>query len=52
MKINFMLVTRSGPGQQLHSQSSPGDLAVIEGQRNGYLKLIQSEELSLVRMIS
>ena len=25
----------SGPGQQLHSQSSPGDLAVAEGQRNG-----------------
>ena len=30
----------SGPGQQLHSQSSPGDLAVVEGQRfsqNGML---------------
>ena len=25
----------SGPGQQLHSQSSPGDLAVAKGQRNG-----------------
>ena len=25
----------SGPGQQLHSQSSPGDLAAVEGQRNG-----------------
>ena len=25
----------SGPGQQLHSQSSPEDLAVIEGHRNG-----------------
>ena len=25
----------SGPGQQLHSQSSPGDLTVVEGQRNG-----------------
>ena len=25
----------SGPGQQLNSQSSPGDLAVDEGQRNG-----------------
>ena len=24
----------SGPGQQLHSQSSLGDLAVVEGQRN------------------
>ena len=24
----------SGPGQQLHYQSSPRDLAVIEGQRN------------------
>ena len=30
----------SRPGQQLHSKSSPGDLAVIEGQRNGY---VQSE---------
>ena len=28
--------TSSGPmaGQQLHSQSSPGDLAVVAGQRN------------------
>ena len=25
----------SGPGQQLHFQSSPGDLAVVEVQRNG-----------------
>ena len=25
----------SGPGQQLHSQSSTGDLAVAEAQRNG-----------------
>ena len=25
----------SGPGQQFHSQSSPGALAVVEGQRNG-----------------
>ena len=24
----------SGPGQQLHSRSSPGDLGVAEGQRN------------------
>ena len=24
----------SGPGQQLHSQSSPEDLALVEGQRN------------------
>ena len=23
----------SGPGQQLHSLSSPGDLSVVEGQR-------------------
>ena len=29
-------------GQQLHSQSSPGDLAVVEGQKNG----------SSVRMVS
>ena len=29
----------SGPGQQLHSQSSPGDLAVVEGQRNGKFNL-------------
>ena len=28
----------SGPGQQLHSQSSHGDLAVIETQRNGKLR--------------
>ena len=26
----------SGPGQQLHSQSSPGDLAVAERQKNEY----------------
>ena len=25
----------SGPGRQLHSQSSLGDLAAVEGQRNG-----------------
>ena len=25
----------SEPGKQLHSQSSPGDLAAAEGQRNG-----------------
>ena len=25
----------SGSGEQLHSQSSPGDLAVVEGQRSG-----------------
>ena len=29
----------SGPGQQLHSQSSPGYLAVAEGQRNGKFSL-------------
>ena len=29
----------SGPGQQLHSQSSPGDLAVAEGQQNGKFSL-------------
>ena len=27
----------SGPGQQLHSQSSLGEMAVVEGQRNGKL---------------
>ena len=27
--------SESGPGQQLHSQSSHGDLATVEGQRNG-----------------
>ena len=27
--------SNSGPGQQLHSQYSPGDLTVVEGQRNG-----------------
>ena len=31
-----MIVTH-GAGQQLHSQSLPGDLAVVEGQRNGKL---------------
>ena len=25
----------SGPGQQLHSQSSTGNLVAVEGQRNG-----------------
>ena len=25
----------SGPGQQVHFQFSPGDLAAVEGQRNG-----------------
>ena len=29
----------SGPGQQLYSQSLPGDLAVVEGQRNGKFSL-------------
>ena len=29
----------SGPGQQLHSQSSSGDLAVVEWQRNGKFSL-------------
>ena len=29
----------SGPGQQLQSQSSPGDLAVAEEQRNGKFSL-------------
>ena len=29
----------SGPGQQLHSQSSPGDMAVVEGQKNGKFSL-------------
>ena len=33
MKTNYD--SDSGPGQQLYSQSSPGDLAVVEGQRNG-----------------
>ena len=27
--------SESGPGQQLHSQSSHGDLTRVEGQRNG-----------------
>ena len=27
--------SESGPGQQLHSQYSHGDLVMIEGQRNG-----------------
>ena len=29
-----------GPGQQLHSQSSPGDLVVVEGQKNNKLGLM------------
>ena len=33
--INYNYDSGSGPGQQLHSQSSPGDLAVVEGQKNG-----------------
>ena len=33
----------SGPGQQIYSQSSPWDLAVFEGQRNG--KFIQKGKL-------
>ena len=33
----------SRPGEQLHSQSSPEDLAVVEGQRNG--KFGQNGEL-------
>ena len=33
--INYMIV----PCQQLHSQSSPRDLAVAEGQRNGKFSL-------------
>ena len=32
---NKLYNSDSGPGQQLHSQSSAGDLAVVEGQRNG-----------------
>ena len=35
----------SEPGQQLHSQFSPGDLAVAEGQRNG--KFSQNGKLGL-----
>ena len=38
----------SGPGQQLYSQSSSGDLAVAEGQRNGKFGLNDK----LVRMVS
>ena len=33
--INYNYDSDSGPGQQLHSQSSPRDLAVVEGQKNG-----------------
>ena len=31
----FHYDSESRPGQQLHSQFSPGDLAVVEGQRSG-----------------
>ena len=33
--INYNYDSDSGPGQELHFQSSPGDLAVVEGQKNG-----------------
>ena len=33
--INYNYDSDSGSGQQFHSQASPGDLAVAEGQRNG-----------------
>ena len=33
--INYIYDSDSGSGLQLHSQSSPGDLTVVEGQRNG-----------------
>ena len=36
-EIYYNYDSDSGPGQQLHSQSSPGDLAVVEGHRNGKL---------------
>ena len=38
----------SGPSQQLHSQSSPGDIAVAKWQRYGKFIL----NVSLVRMVS
>ena len=34
-KHTYTYDSDSGPGQQLHSQSSTGDLAVVVGQRNG-----------------
>ena len=34
MRKHKLYDSGSGPGQQLHFQSSPGDLAVAEGQRN------------------
>ena len=36
---NKLYDSDSGSGQQLHSQSSPGDLAVVVGQRNGKFSL-------------
>ena len=39
MKKLQVLFSVSEPGQQLHSQSSPGDLAVAEGQTNGKFSL-------------
>ena len=47
--INYMIVTQDqSPGQQLHSQSSPRDLAAVEGQRNGKF----NQNVSLVRIIN
>ena len=44
-----MIVTQDqSPGQQFHSQSSPVDLAAVEGQRNGKF----SQNVSLVRMVN
>ena len=43
LDIIIMIYSNSGPGRQLHSQSSPGDLAVAEGQRNG--KFSQNSKL-------
>ena len=50
-KTNYNYDSDSGPGQQLYSQSSPGNMAVVKGKRNG--KFSQNGKLghSCVRVI-
>ena len=42
---HYIYDSDSGPGRQLYSQSSPGDLAAVEVQRNG--KFSQNGKLGL-----
>ena len=39
VNTNYNYDSDSGPGQQLHPQSSPQDLSVVEGQNNGNFSL-------------